>query len=209
VATSLRINNATVELGLAPSLARSFPTLPFTPEVAVRITPIDIQQQHFKSKMIGGYDQEEVDRFLEQVAEELEILTFDGQQLRDELSRTRLALEDLQNREATLKETLITTQRMTDDLKANARREAELIISNAQLRAEQLLQQNEDRRVKMVAEIQALRREKVAFETNLRMAIESHLRLLDVGFDASYHEAPKSAPLTPAPTLPDDADSFS
>jgi len=176
----------------------------------VRITPIDIQQQHFKSKMFGGYSQEEVDHFLEQVAEELEILTVDGQQLRDELSRTRLALEDLQNREATLKETLITTQRMTDDLKANARREAELIIANAQLRAEQLLQQNEDRRVKMVAEIQALRREKVAFETNLRMAIESHLRLLDVGFDASYHEAPKSAPLTPAPTRPDDgADSFS
>ena len=174
----------------------------------MRITPIDIQQQHFKSKMIGGYDQEEVDRFLEQVAEELEILTVDGQHMRDELSRTRLALEDLQNREATLKETLITTQRMTDDLKANARREAELIIGNAQLRAEQLLLQAEDHRVKMVAEIQALRREKVAFETNLRMAIESHLRLLDVGFDPSSHEAPKSAPMTPPPTLPD-ADSFS
>lgn len=180
----------------------------------MRITPIDIQQQHFKSKVFGGYAQEEVDNFLEQVAEEVEILTVDGQQLRDELSRTKLALEDLQNREATLKETLITTQRMTDDLKANARREAELIIANAQLRAEQLLQQNEDRRVKIVAEIQALRREKVAFETNLRMAIESHLRLLDVGFDTSYHEAPKNAPLNPAlqpaPTIPaSDDDNFS
>lgn len=172
----------------------------------MRITPIDIQQQHFKSKMFGGYAQEEVDHFLEQIAEELEILTVDGQQLRDELGRTKLALEDLQNREATLKETLITTQRMTDDLKANARREAELIIGNAQLRGEQLLQQTEDRRQKMITEIQALRREKVAFETNLRMAIESHLRLLDVGFDASYQEAPKSAPLTPAPKLPDDGD---
>ena len=112
-----------------------------TYEATVRITPIDIQQQHFKSKMIGGYDQEEVDRFLEQVAEELEILSVDGQELRDELSRTKLALEDLQNREATLKETLLTTQRMTDDLKANARREAELMIANAQLRCEQLLLQ--------------------------------------------------------------------
>jgi cell division initiation protein len=172
----------------------------------VRITPIDIQQQHFKSKMIGGYDQEEVDRFLEQVAEELETLTVDSQQLRDELSRTRLALEDLQSREATLKETLLTTQRMTDDLKANARREAELMIANAQLRSEQLLLQAEERRQKMVTEIQALRREKVAFETNLRMAIESHLRLLDVGFDTSYQEAPKSAPLAPAPSLTDDGD---
>ena len=172
----------------------------------MRITPIDIQQQHFRSKMIGGYDQEEVDHFLEQVAEELEVLTLDGQQLRDELSRTKLALEDLQNREATLKETLITTQRMTDDLKANARREAELIIANAQLRGEQLLQQVEDRRQKLVTEVQSLRREKIAFETNLRMAIESHLRLLDVGFDPSYNEAPKSAPLAPAAPRADDGD---
>ncbi|MBE0503232.1 MAG: DivIVA domain-containing protein [Desulfuromonadales bacterium] len=172
----------------------------------MRITPIDIQQQHFKSKMIGGYDQEEVDRFLEQVAEELETLTVDSQQLRDELSRTRLALEDLQSREATLKETLLTTQRMTDDLKSNARREAELMVANAQLRCEQLLLQAEERRQKMVTEIQALRREKVAFETNLRMAIESHLRLLDVGFDASYQEAPKSASLTTAPDRAADSD---
>lgn len=168
----------------------------------MRITPIDIQQQHFKSKMIGGYDQEEVDHFLEQVAGELESLTVEDQQLRDELSRTRLALADMQNREATLNETLITTQKMTDDLKANARREAELIIANAQMRGEQLLKQAEDRRQKLASEVQALRREKVAFETNLRMAIESHLRLLDVGFDASYNEAPKSASLAPPPTQP-------
>jgi len=172
----------------------------------VHITPIDIQQQHFKNKMIGGYDQEEVDRFLEQVAEEMETLSVDNQQLRDELSRARLALEDLQRREATLKETLLTTQRMTDELKANARREAELMIANAQLRSEQLLLQAEERRQKMVTDIQALRREKVAFETNLRMAIESHLRLLDVGFDASYQESPQSAPLTPAPNLADDSE---
>lgn len=185
----------------------------------MRITPIDIQQQHFKNKMIGGYDQQEVDHFLEEVAEELEILTVDAQQLQDELNRTKVALEDLQGREATLKEALITTQKMTDDLKANARREAELIIGNAQLRAEQLLQQIEDRRQQMVTEVQALRREKVSFETNLRMAIESHLRLLDVGFDASYLEAPQSAPLappsSPPPPIPtpaladDDSDSFS
>lgn len=171
----------------------------------MRITPIDIQQQHFKNKMIGGYDQEEVDHFLEQVAEEVELLTVDGQQLRDELSRTKLALVEMQNREATLKETLITTQRMTDELKANAHREAELIIGNAQLRADQLIQQIEERRVKMVNEIQELRRQKVSFETNLRMAIESHLRLLDVGFDAAYKDAPRSAPLNMAPaaeTLP-------
>lgn len=171
----------------------------------MRITPIDIQQQHFKSKLVGGYDQEEVDRFLEQVAEEIELLTVDNQQLRDDLGRTRLALNELREREATLKETLITTQRVTDDLKANARREAELIVGNAQVRGEQILQQVEERRMQMVAEVQELRRQKVAFESNLRMAIESHLRLLEVGFDPSFNEPPTAAPAAaqrPAPAAP-------
>lgn len=160
----------------------------------MRITPIDIQQQHFKSKLMGGYAQDEVDRFLEQVAEELEVLTIDNQQLREELNRTKLYLEDQQERESTLKETLLTTQKVTDDLKANAKREAELIIAQAQARGEQILQQTEEHRLRMMAELQNLRRQKVQFEANLRMAIESHLRLLEVGFDPDYKEPAKSAP---------------
>jgi len=168
----------------------------------VRITPIDIQQQQFKTKLVGGYDQEEVDRFLETVAEEIEQLTLENQQVREELGRMKSSVEEMRERELTLRDTLITTQKVTDDLKANARREAELIVANSQMRAEKILQEVEEKRLLVLAEIQELRRQKVAFETNLRTTITGHLRLLEVGIDApTAAEAARNPALQPAGAL--------
>lgn len=144
------------------------------------ITPIDIQQQQFKSKTFGGYDKAGVDHFLEQLADEVERLNLEILTLRDELARTKGALDELRLSEATLKEALLTTQRVTDDLKANARREAELVITEARMRGERLVRDAEERRIQLFSEMQELKRHKIAFETGLRAVIESHLRLLDL-----------------------------
>lgn len=166
----------------------------------MRITPIDIQQQQFKSKMVGGYDQQEVDRFLEQLAEELEQSNLENQQLRDDLNRAKNTLEELKEREATLKETLITTQRVTDDLKANAKRDAELVIANAQLRAERILQETDSQRQQILAEMQELRRQKLTFEMSLRGTLETHLRLLDLENETKPSaSAPAGRPAAAAP----------
>lgn len=145
----------------------------------MRITPIDIQQQQFKSGLFG-YDKEGVDRFLELLAEEFERLNLENQQLREELVRTRESLDEMRQREATLKETLLTTQKVTDDLKANARKEVELLLTDAQLRAERLVRDAEDRRVQLIGEIQEVKRQKISFEASLRALVESHLKLLDL-----------------------------
>lgn len=145
----------------------------------MRITPIDIQQQQFKNSFFG-YDKEAVDRFLELLAEEVERLNLETQQLREELVRTRESLDEMRQRETTLKETLLTTQKVTDDLKANARKEAELMLTDAQLRAERLVRDAEERRVQLIGEIQEVKRQKISFETSLRAVVESHLKLLDL-----------------------------
>lgn len=145
----------------------------------MRITPIDIQQQQFKNSLFG-YDKEGVDRFLELLAEEVERINLESQQLREELVRTREALEEMRQRETTLKETLLTTQKVTDDLKTNARKEAELLMTDAQLRAERLVRDAEERRVQLIGEIQEVKRQKISFETSLRALVESHLKLLDL-----------------------------
>lgn len=144
------------------------------------ITPIDIQQQQFRGKTFGGYDKAEVDRFLEHLAEEVERLNLEILTLRDELARTKGALDELRMSEATLKEALMTTQRVTDDLKANARREADLVITEARMRGERLVRDAEERRIQLFSEMQELKRHKVAFESGLRAVIESHQRLLDM-----------------------------
>ncbi len=104
----------------------------------MRITPIDIQQHQFKTRPLG-YEKGGVDHYLELVADELERLNKDQQELQEELARTRAALEEMRDRETTLKNTLLTAQKMTDELKANARKEAENTMVEANLTAEGLV----------------------------------------------------------------------
>jgi len=142
------------------------------------ITPIDIQQQRFKSRPFG-YEKAGVDQFLEQLAEEMERLSRQGLELKEELARTRASLDEMRQREVTLKEALLTTQKVTDELKANARKEAELIIEEARLQAEKMMQAAEERRLLLISEVQELKRQKITFETVLRTLVESHLRMLE------------------------------
>ena len=93
----------------------------------MRISPIDIQQQQFKTRPFG-YEKAGVDQFLESLAEELERLVRLNQDLQEELARTKATLSEMRDRETTLKETLLTTQRVTDELKATARREVSEIL---------------------------------------------------------------------------------
>lgn len=143
----------------------------------MRISPIDIQQHRFRTRVLG-YDKAGVDHFLELIAEELEEVHRQHHESKEELARCRTALEELRERETMLKETLLTTQRVTDELKANARREADLTVAEAQLQGQRIVQEAEEQRMRVVADIRELQRRKVAFETGLRAQVESHLRLL-------------------------------
>lgn len=143
------------------------------------ITPIDIQQHQFKTRPLG-YEKSGVDHFLELVADELERLHKQNQELQEELSRTRASLEEMRSRETTLKETLLTTQRVTDELKANARREADILLAEAHLKAERIVRDAEERRIQLIGEIQEIKRQKISFEASLRALVESHMRMLDL-----------------------------
>lgn len=143
------------------------------------ITPIDIQQHQFKTRPFG-YEKSGVDHFLELLAEEIERLNRQSQETREDLARTRASLEEMRSREVILRETLLTTQKVTDDLKANARKEAEIIVAEAEIRAEKIIRDAEARRIQLISEVQELKRQKISFETSLRAVVESHLRLLDL-----------------------------
>jgi cell division initiation protein len=145
----------------------------------MRVTPIDIQQQQFKSRLMG-YDKAGVDQFLEVLAGELERLLRQNQDLQEELAHTRSALTEMREREATLKETLLTTQKVTDELKSNARREAEVLLANAEMRAERLMHNAEERRRHLIEGIQEIRRQKIDFETSLHSLLQKHLRMLEL-----------------------------
>ena len=143
------------------------------------ITPIDIQQQQFKTRPFG-YEKYGVDEFLERVASDMERLMRMHQELREELARTKSSLEEMRSRETMLKETLVTTQKMAGEIKDNARKEAEIITANAQLQGERIVRDSEGRRIQLINEIQEVKSQKVAFETSLRALVMSHIKLLDL-----------------------------
>ena len=166
----------------------------------MRITPIDIQQQQFKSRPMG-YEKTGVDQFLEIVAGEMERLLRQNQDLQEELAHARNALSEMREREAMLKETLLTTQKVTDELKANARREAELLLADAELRAEKVILAAEERRLQLVDEIREIKRQRIDVETSLRAVLEKHLRMLELNVQADGAEGTARRPPAPGPAV--------
>lgn len=145
----------------------------------MRITPIEIQQQQFKTRMFG-YDTSAVDIFLEMLADELERLHKQNNELKESLARTRSSLEQMREREKTLQQTLMTAQQVTEDLKENARKEAEIVVADAHLEGERVIRDANERRIKLVNEIQEMKRQKLTFESGLRTLVGNHLKLLEM-----------------------------
>jgi len=74
----------------------------------------------------------------------------------------------------------MTAQQVTEELKENARKEAEVMIAEAHLEGEHVVRDAAERRIQLLSEIQDLKRQKISFESGLRSLIEGHLKLLDL-----------------------------
>jgi cell division initiation protein len=151
----------------------------------MRITPLDIQQKQFSSRL-KGFDMEEVDSFLELIREEMEELLRENSNLREESKRFEKQLKDYKNIETTLKDTLISTQQMVEDYKNTAKKDAELIKKESELRAEEILRGAQDQVVKIHEDITDLKGIRRHFKEELKRLIESHLRMME--FDKEREE---------------------
>jgi cell division initiation protein len=146
----------------------------------VKITPLDIQQQQFKGKMFGGLDPEDVDTFLQLVAGELEELIRENTELKDQARRAAANMEEMKEKEVTLRETMLAAQKITEEMKANAQKEATLLISEAELKAENILADANRKLAELNSQIQEMRREKLQFETALKSLLDTHYKMLSL-----------------------------
>ena len=92
----------------------------------MRISPLDIRQQTFTARMFKGFDPEEVNAFLEDVADNLESALKENALIKEQLSAMEERTQGLAEREKLLQDTLTTTQRLAEDMKEAGRREAAL-----------------------------------------------------------------------------------
>jgi len=156
------------------------------------LTPLEIQKQTF-SRVLKGYNADEVRGYLALVAEEIERLLRDVDRLARENAMLREELDEHTQRERILKDTLLSAQKVSEDVKANARKEAELIVKDAELLAERVVAQAMTRMSDIERAIQDLKLQRAAARSKLRMTLENVQQMLDLDAEEESTEQPITA----------------
>lgn len=143
------------------------------------VSKIDILNHTF-SRSLRGYTSQQVDSYLQDVADTIGQLTEDKTNLVNQVTNLEAQLAEHKEREVTLRDTLLTTQKLTDSLKATAQKEAQLIVESAHSKAECLIQQGNLKLAQLKESIGETRKLKAHFEIRLRSMVEQHLKLLDM-----------------------------
>ncbi len=143
-------------------------------------TRIDLLSHNF-SRSLRGYSPREVDSFIQDMADAMASLGEEKVAMSNKIASLEVRLAEHEEREHSLRETLVATQRMMEDLKNSAQREAQLILEAARGKAENLTNQGNLRLARIMDEIAEAQRIKAQFEYHLRSIIEGHLKLLQFG----------------------------
>lgn len=155
----------------------------------MKITPIDIRHKEFK-KAMRGYSEEEVDIFLDDVADDFEFLFKQNMELQDEVHRLREKVAQYESLKETLQKTLLAAQQQADATLANARKESELILRDAEMKARSIVAESYAEKQKVEQSIIQLKRLKDDFAFKLRSLLEAHLNLLAQADEAADSTQP-------------------
>jgi cell division initiation protein len=143
----------------------------------MKITPLDIQHMVFKVSF-RGYNRQDVDRFLEQIAQTVDELNRETAALREKLGVSEGQLVDSRKAETALTRTLVSTQTMAEELKEAAKRDAELIVKEAEMMASDLLKHAREELAKLQHEISDLRKQRAMAIERLRGTLRTVDRAL-------------------------------
>jgi len=148
----------------------------------MRISPLDIRQQQFTVKWLRGFDIHEVDAFLDDIAEDYEAALKENAQLKEQVGTFEERSRGLAERERALQDTLVTTHRLGDEIKATARREADILMREAELRSEKIIEEGRAEEARIRSEIQTLRRLRRQLIEDFRATLESYYRMMSSEF---------------------------
>ena len=153
------------------------------------LTPLEIQKQTF-GKTMRGYDVDEVRAYLHLVAEEIERLLKDLDRLIRDNVMLREEVAEQSQREQILKDTLLSAQRVSEELKLNARKEGELIVKDAELMSERIVAQAMDRVADMERKIQDLKITRIEIRNKLTSTLDTFEQMVALDADQEANELP-------------------
>jgi cell division initiation protein len=139
----------------------------------------DMREKRFKVRF-RGFDVQEVDDFLHAAADSLEAMQDEIANLKGQLAAQERRIRELMERETSLKTSSSQAKAIALEIRKKAEKEAELIISKAEVTAEKILNNAHTRLAQLHEDLAELKRQRTHFEVKLRSFIEAHLKFLDM-----------------------------
>ncbi|WP_164669084.1 DivIVA domain-containing protein [Virgibacillus doumboii] len=142
------------------------------------LTPLDIHNKEF-TRSFRGYDEDEVNEFLDQVIKDYEMAIREKKELKEKVEQLNEKLGHFTNIETTLNQSILIAQETAEELKGNATKESKLIIKEAEKNADRIINEalNKSRRISM--DVEELKKQAKVFRTRLKMLVEAQLEMID------------------------------
>lgn len=155
------------------------------------IRPVDIRRKEFKNGF-RGYDANQVDDFLDEVADEFERTFAENQRMSEEITTLQERLQQFEDLESSIREALVHAQQTSRDLRRNAGKEAELIVREAKEQSHRILADSSSRIERVQESYEVLRKAKQDFSNDFRHLLKSYLAVMDNTDVASAKEIESS-----------------
>ncbi|WP_249869856.1 DivIVA domain-containing protein [Oceanobacillus saliphilus] len=141
------------------------------------LTPLDIHNKEFTRRM-RGYDEDEVNEFLDQVIKDYEMVIREKKDLTEKVNQLNERLGHFTNIEETLNKSILVAQETAEEVKGNATKESRLIIKEAEKNADRIINEalSKSRRISM--DVEELKKQAKVFRTRLRMLVQAQLEML-------------------------------
>ena len=153
----------------------------------MKLSPSDVQRQTFGTKF-RGFDPDEVRAFLAAVAEEMALLQRQKEQIDQQLRHLEQIVGEHRDREAILKNTLLTAQKAAEDIRESARREADTVVKQAEIQGDRLLELAQARAHEVERGILELRAHRTGIRTDIRALLQRLTHVLDLQEEAELED---------------------
>lgn len=141
------------------------------------LTPLDIHNKEF-TRGFRGYDEDEVNDFLNQIIKDYEMILSENAKLKEEIATVQDRLNHFANIEESLSKTIIVAQEAADEVKGNAKKEALLIVKEAEKNADRIIGDSLAKSRKVAHEMEELRKQASIYRTRFRMLLEAQIDML-------------------------------
>lgn len=145
----------------------------------MKITPMEIQQQRFKKRLLG-FESGQVEAFLERVADAMEDLVLERAGLIEQNATLKAEITGYKKREDAFRQSVIHSRQVIEGLKKNAEKEAGLVVAQAEVKAENILNKAHKRFAKISEDITDLKRQRARLDIRIRGVLAEHKKILDI-----------------------------